>query len=243
MTTEPRRDQLIDCYVLHRREYGNTSLLLELFGRDQGRFPAIAKGARRRNSPAAALLQPFRPLSISLSGRGEVKTIGRIEDGGAEVSIGGRAIYCGLYVNELLTRLLVRDDPHEQLFDHYRSALRALGTQPDVARTLRRFELRLLEQIGYAMVLDQDVDSSAPLDPGGRYGYDPERGPVARMAGSGFSVAGATLLNLAADRDLDPGQSREAKELMRRVLRHHLGDKPLKSRELFIQLFVGNQRK
>ncbi len=239
MSSAPQRDQLIDCYVLHRRDYSNTSLLLELFSRPYGSFPAIAKGAKRKNNPAAALLQPFRRLSLTLSGRGEVKTIGRIEDGGRGGGLNGKAIYCGLYLNELLTRLLGRNDAHECLFDHYEAALDALRRERDFARVLRRFELRLLEEIGYAMVLDHEVETTTSLTPEGRYAYDPERGPVQQSSGSGgFSVSGATLLALAADRDLEGTQAREAKGLMRRVLAHHLGGKPLKSRELFIQLFA-----
>ena len=243
MTANPTRDQLIDCYVLHRRDYSNTSLLLELFSRFHGRFPAIAKGAKRRNNPAAALLQPFHRLSLSLSGRGEMKIIGRIEGGGRGIEFNGKAIYCGLYLNELLTRLLGRNDAHEQLFDYYVMALESLGQGQDFARVLRRFELRLLAEIGYAMVLEHEVENAVALIPGGRYAYDPERGPVPQVAGSGgFSVSGATLLGLAAERDLEGTQAREAKELMRRVLAHHLGGKPLKSRELFIQTFVKSDR-
>ncbi len=243
VSTALQRDQLIDCYVLHRRDYSNSSLLLELFSRLYGRLPAIAKGARRKNNPAAALLQPFKSLSLTLTGRGEVKTVGKIEDTGGQSGLQGKALYCGLYLNELLTRLLEREDPHERLFDHYRAALRELSRAQDLAPLLRRFELRLLEETGYAMVLDREGESGGALDPLGRYDYDPERGPVERLSGSGgFSVSGATLLGLAGERELDTGQAREARELMRRVLAHHLGGRPLKSRELFIQLFAKSDR-
>jgi len=227
-------DQLQECYVLHRRDYSNTSLLLELFSRSQGRLPALAKGAKRPNSGKAALLQPFQPLLIAVTGRGEVKTLTRAESGPGGRIPRGKALYCGFYLNELVMRMLGRNDPHEQLFDHYRAAVAGLSEEANLPRLLRRFELRLLEQTGYAMELQRDVGLDRPLHPDMRYHYDPERGPLPFLQGdAGFSVSGRTLLALATDRELDPEGSREAKELMRLVLGRHLGDRPLKSRELF----------
>ncbi len=227
-------DQLLECYVLHRWDYGNTSLLVELFSRTQGRLPALAKGAKRPRSGKAALLQPFQPLLAAISGRGEVKTLTRVEPGPGGRIPGGKALYCGFYVNELIMRMLGRNDPHEQLFDHYRTVLTGLVAETNLARLLRRFELRLLEQTGYAMELERDVGQDCPLRPEVRYHYDPERGPLEWLPGdSGFSVSGRTLLALATDGNFDSKGSREAKELMRRVLGRYLGDRPLKSRELF----------
>jgi DNA repair protein RecO (recombination protein O) len=180
------------------------------------------------------LLQPFRPLLIALGGRGEVKTLTRVEPASPAHALGGRGLYCGFYLNELLLRLLGRADPHEHLFDHYAVALAGLAQAPDPAPTLRRFELRLLEELGYALVLDRDAERQRPLRPQARYRYDPDRGPVESPADApGFSVAGRTLLALAGGEALDATQAREAKELMRRVLDRHLGGRPLKSRELF----------
>jgi DNA repair protein RecO (recombination protein O) len=231
-------DQLLDCYVLHRRDHGNTSLLLELFCRPLGRFPALAKGAKGPRSLGASLLQPFSPLLIAVSGRGEVKTLRKVEPAGRPRLLTGKALYCGFYVNELIMRMLGRLDPHEHLYDHYGAALAGLATERDVARVLRRFEMRLLEQTGYAMVLERDAEHGQPLRAGSRYRYDPERGPLECLPGEpGFSVSGHTLMALAEDGDLDTQSAREAKELMRRVLSRHLGDRPLKSRELFRQLF------
>ena len=227
-------DQLQECFVLHRRDYSNTSLLLELFSRSLGRLPALAKGAKRSGSGKAALLQPFQPLLVTLSGRGEVKTLTRVEPGAGGRIPRGKALYCGFYLNELIMRMLGRNDPHEQLFDHYRAAVSGLATETDLSRLLRRFELQLLEQTGYAMELEREAGRERPLQPDMRYRYDPERGPLRFLPGEGgFSVSGRTLLALAGDGDLDPAESREARELMRRVLARHLGDRPLKSRELF----------
>lgn len=232
--TKDHPDRLFECHVLHRRDYSNTSLLIELFSADHGRFPAIAKGAKSPRSASAALLQPFRPLWVKLSGRGEVKTLGRVEQGGAGNALAGTALYCGLYLNELLMRLLGRGDAHPGLYALYLQALADLSGGTDPSPVLRRFELSLLREIGYAMVLDRDADSGRPLDPGRRYRYHPEHGPVPALPGdAGFSVAGRTLLDLAQGRVPNAAEAREARELMRRVLGHFLGDKPLKSRELF----------
>jgi DNA repair protein RecO (recombination protein O) len=232
-----RRGHLLDGYVLHRRDYGNSSLLLELFTRSQGRYPAIAKGAKRPGSALAALLQPFRPLLVGVSGRGEVKTLTQAEPSAESPTLAGQALFCGFYLNELLVRLLARGDSHERLYDHYRTALAELAAGPEAAGVLRRFERRLLGEAGYAMVLEREAGEGPPLRPELRYQYHPEQGPqVCAADAPGFTVAGATLLALAADLPLRGEAAREARELMRRVLAHHLGERPLKSRELFRQL-------
>jgi DNA repair protein RecO (recombination protein O) len=157
-----------------------------------------------------------------------------VEPASAAHPLRGRGIYCGLYLNELLVRLLGRGDPHEHLFDHYAAALGGLAREPEPGPTLRRFELRLLEELGYAMVLDRDAEGGHPLRAETRYRYDPERGPVECAADApGFSVSGGTLLALGGAGALEPEQAREARELMRRVLDRYLGGRPLRSRELF----------
>ncbi len=233
------RDRLFPCYVLHRRDYANTSLLVEVFSRAHGRFPLVAKGAKRGRRATAALLQPFRPLLVAFAGRGEVKNLRQVEAVGTAPAIVGEGLYCGFYLNELIVRLVGRNDAHERLFDHYDETLRALAARGDTARTLRRFERQLLAETGYAMVLDREADDGAPLRPDGRYDYDPERGPVPCVGGrGGFSVAGRTLLALADDAPLQGAEAAEAKALMRQVLATYLGPKPLKSREMFQQLLT-----
>ena len=232
------RDELFPAFVLHRRDYGNSSLLLEIFSRPHGRFPVIAKGAKRPRNAGAALLQPFSPLLMNIVGRGEVKNLKQVEAADRPIPITGAGLYCGFYLNELIVRLLGRNDAHEELYDHYAAALVSLSGDADQAAALRRFELQLLEETGYAMVLDRDAERGEPLKPDARYDYDPERGPVECLSGSGVAVSGATLLALGAGAALDAQQTREAKELMRRVLARYLGDKPLKSREMFKKLFV-----
>ncbi|MGE5153791.1 MAG: DNA repair protein RecO [Bdellovibrio bacteriovorus] len=224
---------LYQAFVLHRRDYSDTSLLLELFASGLGRFPAIAKGARRPRNPAGALLQPFQPLWIAVVGRGEVRTLTRVEPAGRPFALAGAALPCGFYLNELLSRLLGRNDPHDPLFAFYHAALGGLGDAA-LETTLRQFELRLLEELGYAPGLGFDGDTGLAVRADLAYVVEPGQGP--RRAGTEdapVAVSGATLLALAGGGTLDGAGLREARTLLRRLLGPHLGPKPLKSRELF----------
>jgi DNA repair protein RecO (recombination protein O) len=231
------RDHLQRCFVLHRRAYGNSSLILELFSSLYGRLPVLAKGARRpRRSRAAGgeVLHPFRPLWLSWAGRGEVKTLTRAEPAGLPVELTGKTLLCGFYLNELLVRMLQRGDPHEDLFAFYHSALSSIAAGGDLQTELRKFELRLLHELGYRVMLDQEAGSGQRVSPKKRYVYEQESG--LRPAGTGDdpnAVSGETLLLLAAGEPLSGPLAKEAKTLTRRLLTPFLGDRPLKSRELF----------
>jgi len=159
--------------VIHRRDYRDSSLLLELFTLEEGRLPAIARGAKSGRSGRAALLQPFLPLQLGLSGRGEIKTLGRVEAEGRAFLLTGKALYCGFYLNELLMRLLQRADPHRELFGHYLRALAGLAQGERLEAWLRGFEIDLLEEIGYQMLLHLEADSGRPVVAGRRYRYVP----------------------------------------------------------------------
>jgi DNA repair protein RecO (recombination protein O) len=225
-------------FVLHARDYSETSLLLEVFTRQYGRLGLLAKGARRPSSKVRGMLKPFQPLMLSWSGRGELPVLTGAEVDGQESLIAGSAIYCGFYLNELLVRLLHRDDPHERLYDAYRDTLTALARTSETEAALRVFEKCLLGDIGYGLVLDRDVGTNALIEPDAWYDYVPERGPV-KLANPelgrarGVVIRGACLNALAGDVFTDPVVLRDAKRLMRTVLAHYLGDKPLHSRKLF----------
>jgi DNA repair protein RecO (recombination protein O) len=222
-------------YVLHHHDYGETSLLVELFTRQHGRLGLIAKGIRRARSPLRAALIPFQPLAVSFSGRGELPTLTIAEPAAAAPAIAGAALFCGLYLNELLLRLLHRHDPHERLFQSYADALSRLGVGQNPEALLRVFEKRLLEDIGFGLVLDHDVQDGTALQPGQLYRYLPERGPMmaATANGEGIAVHGASLLALACECLEDEAVLGEAKRLMRALLARHLGGRPLTSRDLF----------
>lgn len=220
-------------YVLHRRRYGDSSLLLELFSEAQGRVVAIAKGALSGRGGRAALLQPFLPLLADWRGRGEVQTLAGVEAAGPALPLKGRALYCGLYVNELLVRLTQRQDPHTLLFARYAQTLSGLAAGEDADTVLRRFELTLLQSLGLVAELVIEADGHTPVEPAVRYRLDPDTGPLRAAAHDGQAVSGETLLCLARDEALPEERRREARSLLRAILSHHLGDRPLKSRELF----------
>jgi DNA repair protein RecO (recombination protein O) len=227
-------DRLQRCFLLHRRDYSDTSLLLEVFSADHGRLPIIARGAKRGRSPTASVLQPFIPLLMSWRGRGEVFTLARAEAAGRPLALRGDALYCGFYVNELLIRLLGRQDPHEALFVYYQIVLEALAAGDELESPLRQFELRLLGELGYEVVLDRAGNSDILIDRDAYYVYSPEGGlTVALSATTPGAIRGETLRLLADAAPLPAANAREARTFMRRLLAPHLGERPLKSRALF----------
>ena len=219
----------------HGRTCRETSALIETFTREHGRVALVARGARRPRSSLRAALQPFVPVLIGWSARGELGTLRHVETPSSVEALDGRALLSGLYLNELLMRLLHRNDPHPELFDAYTEALQALRTDDGAERALRRFEKRTLDAVGYGMMLEHEADSGAPVQCGQRYAYHPQHGPMrpGTAPGDAVEVCGDTLLALAADAPLDDDGLREAKRLMRAVIRIHLGDRPLSSRALF----------
>ncbi len=226
--------ELVDVFLLHRRPYGNSSLLLECFGAAQGRFPLVAKGVLgRKRSPQAGLLQPFSPLRLAWRGRGQVKTLTRVEPAGPPVRLAGKALFCALYVNELLMRLLQRNDPHEALFLRYGATLDALFQGGGMENTLRRFELALLTELGYGVDLSVEVETGAVVTPDEHYHYCPGAGLFARPRSDCVPLAGETIRQLVDGGELGPQALAETKRLTRRLLALCLDGRPLKSRELF----------
>ena len=235
MATIPR-EPLRCCFVLHRRDYGNTSLLLDLFSAEAGRLPVLAKGAKRGRAALGAILQPFHPLWASWAGRGEVRSLTSAEATGSPLALSGQALFCGLYLNELLIRLLERGDPHPNLFAFYHAALQGLAGGEHLETGLRQFDLRLLGELGYGPLLDQAAEG--PIRAEERYCCVPGQPPRRVQAGEGEAqtLHGATLLALVAGETLgEAWMAREARDLLRRLLAPHLGTRPLKSRELFRQ--------
>lgn len=224
-------------FVLHQRPYRNTSLLLDVFTRDYGRLGLIAKGVRQRANADRALLQPFNNVLVSYGGRGELMTLTAVERQAQLGELKAKALFSGLYMNELLLRLLHRNDPHDALFDFYRRSLFELAAAPEkVEPVLRRFEHNLLTELGYGLLLEQEAGMGKPVLADELYYYDMERGPViADQAPVAVQprVSGRCLLALAAGDFDDPETGKEMKILMRHVLAHHLNGRPLKSRELF----------
>lgn len=227
--------------MLHTYSYRETSLVVEVFSREFGRIGMIAKGAKRPKSPLRGLLTAFHPLSLSWSGKLELKTLHGAEWRGSYRHLAGRALICGFYLNELLLKLLHRDDPHDGLFDAYEQALDALITQTDHAAALRRFEKHLLRELGYALILDEDAVKQRALEPAQHYVYVIGRGPVPMTAetasqGIGVELAGQTLLDIAADNYASAVTRLQSRTLMRTLIGHYLGNQTLHSRQLLLDL-------
>jgi DNA repair protein RecO (recombination protein O) len=231
------RVDLQPAYILHSRPYRDSSAILEALTAEHGRISLVARGARRRNRGGSniALLQSFTPLLLSFTGRGELKTLTANESAGAAKTLRGERLFSGLYVNELLMRLLHRHDPHPALFAAYDSTLDALAVAPQVESVLRRFEFTLLEELGYSFDLHLDGRSGEAVSAEHWYHFHSDYGLVARgehVDPQRPAFMGADLLAIAAG-DLTGEVRLTAKRLLRQVLATHLGDAPLNSRELF----------
>lgn len=222
---------LHDGFVLHRRPYRETSALLEILTPDHGRIGAVARGARARRGDGA--LQPFQATLFGWRGRGELLTLVSWEVRERARGLQGHGLVSGLYLNELLVRLLPRNDPQPELHAVYTATLDTLADADRREAALRRFERCLLAAIGYGLELQCDT-SGAPLRAEMRYRYAPESGPQPVQDGDASPdlVSGATLLALGRDAPLDITQLREAKHLMRALLQHQLGGRPILSRGL-----------
>ena len=232
-----RRADHEDGFVLHTYPYKETSLIAEAFTRHFGRVALLARGARRPRSAMRGVLLSFQELSLSWSASAELGTLVRAEWSSGLRPLRGRGLMCGFYLNELLLRLLPREDPHETLFDYYSESLRRLSAAADQAPVLRSFERRMLAELGYAPVLDRDA-SSRPIEPGRQYVYEPDRGPVAvnGARGGDLLVSGQTLLDVAAD-DYARSETRdEARALMRALIAERLHGKELHTRAVLRDL-------
>ena len=229
------RSELHPAYVLHRRAFKETSALVDLFSSKYGRIGAVAKGVRRKKSGLSGILQTFQLLQVAWSGRGELVTITSAEPADTPIIYSGRSLLNGFYLNELLMRFLHRNDPHPELFSMYHASLRALTDNDKEESVLRLFEKVLLKSIGYGLVLDHDVVTDDKIDPDRKYVYRMNKGPSEHFtqAANEVVIHGATLHALGAERLVDDNTLREAKLLMRSVISHYLGDRPLMSRELF----------
>jgi DNA repair protein RecO (recombination protein O) len=225
-------------FVLHSYAFRETSLILEVFSRSHGRLAIVARGARRPKSSLRGLLMNFQPLQLSWFGKGEMRTLHSAEWQGGQPHLQGTALMCGFYLNELLLNLLARDDPHQPLFDYYRGTLYRLAHEVDHAATLRCFEKHLLQELGYALVLDREAGTDKAIHAELCYRYVVERGALAENDNvqTGVSVLGKTMLDMAEDNYTDPVTAQQSKQLMRMVLNHYLGGKILHTRELIKDL-------
>ena len=235
--------ELEPAWLLHRRNYGDGGFLVDLLGLNSGRISAVVRGARRkaRGGSHSGVLQPFIPLLVATSGRGELKTLNRLEVASVGIELSGERIFSGFYLNELLVRLLPKFISCPTLFALYGGTIDAL-TLTEAELDLRKFELILLDELGYGLRFDTDAYDDA-VDAAKSYFYDPTKGflPQAVSFDNDTTTAGwlrgAQLLNMADwlfnGDGLEVSNQQPLKELTRRALQLQLGDRPLKSRELF----------
>ncbi len=235
-----RRADHETAFVLHTYAYKETSLIVEAFSRRFGRVALLAKGARRPRSAMRGVLLSFHPLRLTwsggVSGEASLGTLISAEWSGGQAVLSGRALMCGFYVNELLLRLLPRDDPHEALFDFYGESLQGLAMAAEHGPVLRAFEKRLLSELGYAPVLEHD-SADRPIEPQALYVYEPDRGPrIANGRSAELAVHGQTLLDVAHD-DYARAETRdEARALMRTLIGERLQGQTLHTRIVLKEL-------
>jgi len=225
-------------YVIHRRPWRETALMVDLFTLNYGRMSLVARGASSARSPLKAQLQPFQPLLVDWAGRSDLKTLVQLEVRPAPLLSQTSALYSGLYINELLQRILPPADAHPTLFAGYIEALQALAELPrnsDLEPVLRRFERAFAEALGYHFAWDKATDTGLPVEAGSLYGYDPVQGVVSAAVCEAplRQIPGDALLALAAGDFIGDLPRRTAKRMMRVLVDYLLQGKPLHSRSLF----------
>jgi DNA repair protein RecO (recombination protein O) len=245
-----KSSQPLLAYVLHRYDWSESSLIVELFTRAQGRLVVVARGAKKPTSNFRPVLLPFQPLQALLGkapadDQSELRLLRGAEWVGGISLLGPQALLPGYYVNELLMRLLARQDAHPRLFDVYADTLQALATgvaADDESAALRAFELMLLRELGWLADLNVATLTDEALQPTSRYALHAEAGLVADkqgMAGTHWlalhqalsqvsAVAGMALLRTACKA---PAQALRAQ--LRSLLHYHLGSTALRTREVW----------
>ena len=221
-------------YILKQAPYRESSILIDVLTRDFGRLSLLAKGVRKVKSKTAGLLRPFIALSVSFVGKSELKTLTDAELVAPSLQFEGIALYCGFYVNELITLFLHHYDPHPELFKHYENCLKSLTENNKFETALRNFELNLLEETGYGFRLDYDISREKSVAAGKKYLFNKERGMIEDINGT---ISGATLMAMQNRNFEEPSVMTEAKQLMRTVIDTHLNGKHINSRTVVQEVF------
>lgn len=221
-------------YILHKRAYKESSYIIDLFTRDSGVVSVIAKGAKSNKSKFYLNLQLFSQLDVGFSGKSELMTLIQADVIKCTSITVQKNIFCGYYVNELLLRLLHKHDQHKDLFTSYERLLDNMANTPEPEPLLRVFEKSLLSEIGYGIDFSC-TNQGDTIDDEQFYMVSPENGVtmVTPAKPSELVIKGKTLNAIASETFSDDDMLRESKQLMRRILQHHLGSKPLKSRDMF----------
>jgi DNA repair protein RecO (recombination protein O) len=229
----------IEChnaFILHRRPYGETSQLVDLFCEDVGKVSLVFKGGRSSTRMKRGMAQPFTLLQVSYFGRSNLKTVKSIEAKSQVVPLVGNRLFLAMYVNELLYRLLQAETACDGLFECYQQTLLAIAREQDAQISLRNFELTLIETLGYGINFEQDVYSGELIEAGFEYQYQQQSGFFAKQAihKKHEVYKGAEIIALAQRDFSSTDVLKAAKRFCRQALAHLLGGKPLHSRTLFV---------
>ena len=233
MTRSARRIELTPAYLLHHRPWRDTSRILEVLTREHGRLTLFARGVRGPQAKLAPVLQPFQPLLVSWSGRGEAPQLTGAERARSCAPLPPAALLPAFYLNELLLKLTTRHDPLPELFDHYHATVDALREGAALAPALRLFEKHLLEVLGYGLDLTSEAHGGRPIEPDGFYQFRADAGlvPAASGARSG-ALCGRSLLALAAEELQGERVLEDARRLLKGALSACLEGRPLATREV-----------
>ncbi|UJF19029.1 DNA repair protein RecO [Vibrio sp. SS-MA-C1-2] len=230
------------CFVLHRRPYSETSLILDIFSEEHGRVSILAKGARAKRSNLKGALQPFTPLLMKWSGKGSMRTLRHAEPISLAIPLSGLNLYSALYVNEVISRVIRGETGYPDLFLNYLDVLKELAQSTNPEPALRRFELALLQHLGYGIDFLHCAATGDPIDDKMKYLYREQHGFIASLKASNLSFTGEDLRAISNRQFMTSGQLKAAKRFTRIALKPYLGSKPLKSRELFLPLLRKNRR-
>ncbi len=230
-----RRVWLTPAYVLHQYAYRDTSRIIEAFSAEHGRLSLFARGAAAPKSPLRAVLRPFQRLLVSWSGRSEACQLVTAEIDGMATGLPSHRLMSGFYLNELLLKLTVRADPHPQAFLAYEEAIQTLTHGEDEESALRRFEKRLLDDLGYGLELGRTAEGG-PIDAERYYRFKAESGPQACVAEAPGAVYGRSLADLEAEEFTDARSAHDAKRMLRAAIDACLEGKSLKTRECLVEL-------
>lgn len=229
-------------WLLHSRPFRDTSMLLDFLTPDHGRVSAIARGARGPRSKHKAILQPFQPLTITLHGRTELLNLRDVEAAGPGVLLTGERLFAALYVNELMTRLLRGHEGEATLFGLYSTVVAGLASAMELEPLLRDFELRVLDALGFGLQFSHEAETGEVLAADAWYylhqdtGFVRQRSVQEAQQDSAQHLYPGHELHKIAVRDFSAGTTRTcAKRLLRQVLQHHMSERPLTSRELFME--------
>jgi len=242
-----RANTLTPAFILHRKPYSDSSLLIDLFSLQYGKITCIAKGVKSGKKQKASILQPFIPLMVSIIGKGEVKTLSVSEAAGNTIKLERNALYSAYYINELLLKFLHKNEAHETVFAAYGELLISLEKNDHGAeKLLRYFEINLLAELGYGLQLIHDANSARLIDPEKKYYYEHDSGPRQFQSDSHLSsnipvVSGSTLLAMNTQSLSSEQGLKESKLLMRHVIKHLLGGYHFKSRDFFNTNFKGTK--